>query len=79
MALGSFKNYQADDYGMVIVLCFYTTVIVSINYVNKYGSNLLPPGSDPYTLSQTEHMRRVLGSKLVLVVEQSQCVTVSTE
>ncbi|CAK4034693.1 related to integral membrane PTH11 [Lecanosticta acicola] len=76
MALGSFKRYQSDDYGMMVVLCFYTTVIATINIVNDKGSNLFPAGFDIGTLSDHERNDRIFGSKLVLVVEQSQCVTI---
>lgn len=76
MVFGTFKGFQADDYGMVIVFCFYTVLIVAINIVRDSSSNLLPPGFDMDTLTPDDISRREYGSKLVLVVEQCQCVTV---
>lgn len=76
MNLGAFKSFQADDYVMLVVLCFYTTLIATINIVRFVNSNLLPPGFDVATLSATDKAQREYGSKLILVVEQCQCVTV---
>lgn len=76
MVFGSFKGYQSDDYGMMAVLCFYTVSIVAINIVRESSSNLLPPGFDLSTLTPDDISMREYGSKLVLVVEQCQCVTV---
>lgn len=76
MVLGSFKGFQSDDYGMVVVFCFYTVLIVAINIVRDSSSNLLPPGFDVTTLTTEDMSRREFGSKLILVVEQCQCVTV---
>lgn len=76
MTLGAFKKFQADDYLMVIVLCFYTTLIATINIVRDTSSNLLPPGYDINNLTPDEVQERQYGSKLILVVEQCQCVTI---
>ncbi|KAK4636171.1 hypothetical protein CLAFUW4_01913 [Fulvia fulva] len=69
-------RYQLDDYIMMVVLCFYTTNIVAINIVNDHGSNLLPPGFDVASLTPEDIAERSWSSKLVLVVEQTQCVTI---
>lgn len=78
MVFGAFKGYQLDDYGMMIVLCFYTALIVSINIVRNTNSNLFPPGFDLNSLTPADIRQRTYGSKLVLVVEQCQIATVST-
>lgn len=61
---------------MSIVICFYTTLIATINIVANTSSNLLPPGFDIDTLTPHEVSKREFGSKLILVVEQCQCVTI---
>ncbi|EMC96759.1 hypothetical protein BAUCODRAFT_108650 [Baudoinia panamericana UAMH 10762] len=76
MLLGSFKRFQVDDYLMLAALCFYTTLIATINIVRYVNSNLLPPGFDVNSLSPQDIEGRVYGSKLILVVEQCQCCTV---
>ena len=76
MTLGSFRKFQADDYLMVIVLGFYTSLIVTINIVANNSSNLLPPGFKISSLTKQDIHDRQYGSKLILVVEQCQCVTV---
>jgi hypothetical protein len=76
MALGSFRKFQADEYVMCIVLCFYTTLIITLNIVAHTSSNLLPPGYDIAHITPQDRRERIHGSKLVLVVEESQCVTI---
>lgn len=76
MALGSFRRYQTDDYVMMIVLCFYTALIVTINVVEHTSSNLLPPGYDIAHMTEQDIAERTLGSKLILVVENCQIVTI---
>lgn len=76
MALGAFKRFEADDYGMGVTLAFYTTFVVAINIVANTNSNLLPPGFDVNSLTSQEIQDRSYGSKLILVVEQCQCVTI---
>lgn len=61
---------------MVLILCFYTTLIATINIVRHTNSNLLPPGFDVSTLTASDKKQREYGSKLILVVEQCQCVTI---
>ncbi|KAK5175282.1 uncharacterized protein LTR77_000420 [Saxophila tyrrhenica] len=76
MTLRSFRKYEADEYLMLIALCFYTTLIASINIVRDSSSNLLPPGFDLSSLTEEDIRDRQYGSKMVLVVEQCQCVTI---
>lgn len=75
MTLGTWKRFQVDDYAMIVVLCFYTTLIATINVVRHTSSNLLPPGNDIDHLSQQEIDERTFGSKLILAVEQCQIAT----
>lgn len=76
MTLGSFRKFQADDYLMLLALCFYTTLISTINIVRYTNSNLLPPGFNINTITPHDKAQREYGSKLILVVEQCQCATV---
>ena len=76
MTFGTIKKYQIDDYLMILTLCFYTVLIPVINIVRDHDSNLLPPHFDPATLTAQDVARRAHGSKLILVVEQCQCVTI---
>lgn len=76
MTFGSFKKFQTDDYLMVVALCFYTVLIPVINIVRDHDSNLLPPHFDVDSLTRNDVRERAFGSKLVLVTEQCQCVTV---
>ncbi|KAF2090359.1 hypothetical protein K490DRAFT_19120, partial [Saccharata proteae CBS 121410] len=73
---GNLKKLQADDALMLIALCSYTCFIVTINIVAYTNSNLFPPGFDFSTLTPADIRQRRFGSKLVLVVEQCQCVTI---
>ncbi|THV70096.1 hypothetical protein D6D28_05410 [Aureobasidium pullulans] len=74
-SLGTIRRFQADDYITMVAMCFFTTLIVTINIVAKSDSNLLPPGFDVSTLTSEQVHDREYGSKLVLVVEQSQIMT----
>ncbi|KAL2352064.1 hypothetical protein BJ546DRAFT_237123 [Cryomyces antarcticus] len=75
---GSPKRLQIDDWLMVFVLCIYTTLVVSINIVADVNTNLLPPGFDVSELTEQDMKQREYGSKMVLVVEQCQCISVWT-
>ncbi|KAH0395586.1 hypothetical protein KCU89_g10176, partial [Aureobasidium melanogenum] len=77
--LGTIRRFQADDYITMVAMCFYTTLIVTINIVAKSDSNLLPPGFDVNSLTPGQIHDRSYGSKLVLVVEQCQIMTVWCE
>ncbi|GME49113.1 hypothetical protein GTA08_BOTSDO00745 [Neofusicoccum parvum] len=73
---GDVRKLQVDDWIMACAICSYTTFIVTINIVAFTESNLLPPGFDLDSLTSSDISERRFGSKLVLVVEQCQCVTV---
>lgn len=62
----------------MVTVAFYTCLIVTINIVANASSNLLPDGFDVNTLTKTDIAQREYGSKLVLVVEQCQIMTVWT-
>jgi len=76
LLFGSIKKLQLDDWITLFAVCTYTTLIASINVVADSNSNLLPPDFDIRTLTPTDVAAREYGSKMVLVVEQMQCVTV---
>ncbi|KAI0439486.1 hypothetical protein F4803DRAFT_554017 [Xylaria telfairii] len=73
--LGSFKKFQTDDGLMILALATDTALMVAINLLRDKNSNLIDPANPP-TLTPDEVARRVLGSKLVLVVEQTQILTI---
>lgn len=72
----SVKNLKVDDWMMLATLVPYTALLVTINIVSHTSSNLIVPGEDVSTFSPKEIADRVYGSKLVVVVEQMQCITV---
>lgn len=76
MALGSFRRFQADEFVMCIILCFYLTLIITLNIVAHTSSNLLPPGYDIAHMTKQDIDERTYGSKLILVVEESQCTVI---
>jgi len=63
---------------MMTTVAFYTVVIVTINIVANASTNLFPTGFNISTLTKTGIAQREYGSKLVLVVEQCQIMTVWT-
>lgn len=73
---GSVRKLQLDDWITVFIVCTYTTLVASINIVADANSNLLPPDFDVSTLTLEDIAAREYGSKMVLVVEQMQCVTI---
>lgn len=76
LVLGYFRDFQWDDYIMMIALAFYTTLIVTINIVAVTSSNLLEPDTSIADMPQEEIDERVYGSKLILVVEECQCTVI---
>ncbi|KAL1794852.1 hypothetical protein ACET3X_006668 [Alternaria dauci] len=53
-----------------------TVLITIMHRIAKTSSNLIPPGDDVSQYSEAEIKMRVYGSKLVLVVEQMQLITI---
>ncbi|KAF2724149.1 hypothetical protein K431DRAFT_282416 [Polychaeton citri CBS 116435] len=76
IALRSVRRYQTDEYLMLVALCFYTTLTVTLRIVAHTNSNLLPPGFDIDNLTSQGRRERIYGSKLILVVEQCQIATI---
>ncbi|KAI1148476.1 hypothetical protein F4825DRAFT_94423 [Nemania diffusa] len=72
--LGSFKKFQADDVMMLLAVVTDTVLMVTINILSTKNSNLIDPAHPP-TLTAEDIAERTYGSKLVLVVEQSQILT----
>jgi hypothetical protein len=72
--LGSFKKFQADDVMMILAVMTDTVLMVTINILSTKNSNLIDPANPPM-LTPQEIAERTYGSKLVLVVEQSQILT----
>lgn len=61
---------------MIATLVPYTALIICMNIVAHTNSNLIAPGVDVQTFTKADIAERVYGSKLTLVVEQMQCITV---
>jgi hypothetical protein len=61
---------------MLVALASYTALIVIINKEVDYPSNLIEPGDDVNTFTKADIDHRIYGSKLTVVVEQLQCLTV---
>lgn len=53
-----------------------TVLIAVMQAITKTNSNLIPPGDDISNYSAAEIRSRIYGSKLVLVVEQMQILTI---
>jgi hypothetical protein len=74
--LGNVTRLKVDDWLMVVTLAPYTVLLVVINIVAHTSSNLLGPGTNVETMSQSDKDERIYGSKLVLTVEQMQLMTI---
>ncbi|EUC30906.1 hypothetical protein COCCADRAFT_28287 [Bipolaris zeicola 26-R-13] len=74
--LGSWKSLQLDDYLILVAMATDTVLISIMHQVAKTSSNLIPPGDDISQYTQAEINTRIYGSKLVLVVEQMQILTI---
>lgn len=73
--LGSWRKLQVDDALMILAMITDTVLIVGMNIVSKTSSNLIDP-NDPTPLDADNIAERKFGSKMVLVVEQMQCITI---
>ncbi|KAH4116600.1 hypothetical protein HBH47_166260 [Parastagonospora nodorum] len=75
--LGSIRRLQYDDWIMgLFVTTAITALIVCSNRYVRAQSNLLPPGFDVGSLTAHDLERRRYGSKLVMVVEQTQIAVI---
>ncbi|KAM5363825.1 hypothetical protein ACJZ2D_011801 [Fusarium nematophilum] len=77
MLLGSIKKLQIEDYLMLFAMVTDTILMVGMSVITKTSSNLIDP-NDKTELTPENIKERVLGSKMVLVVEQMQIVTIWT-
>ncbi|KAJ1325871.1 hypothetical protein MN608_09070 [Microdochium nivale] len=75
LLVGSFKQMNVEDALMLVAMIADTVLIVAMNIVADTSSNLIDP-NDPTELDAANIALREYGSKMVLVVEQMQCVTI---
>jgi len=61
---------------MWIAVATYTILIVTLNITANVNTNLFEPGFDFGSLTAQDIKDREYGSKMVLVVEQMQCITI---
>ncbi|KAK7192187.1 hypothetical protein DPSP01_010195 [Paraphaeosphaeria sporulosa] len=73
---GSWKALGTDDYLICVAMISMTVLMGAMHIVVRSSSNLIAPGEDISKFSADEIQRRIYGSKLVLVVEQMQCITI---
>ncbi|OAL55782.1 hypothetical protein IQ07DRAFT_639437 [Pyrenochaeta sp. DS3sAY3a] len=73
---GSWKRLQWDDYLILLAMCTVTVVMAVMVKLVKTSSNLIPPEDDVSQYTEDEIRDRIFGSKLVLVVEQMQLLTI---
>lgn len=73
---GSWKRLQLDDYLIMVAMATDTVLMICMDKVVQTNSNLIAPGDDVSRFSQTEIDNRIFGSKLVLVIEQMQILTI---
>ncbi|KAI1848303.1 hypothetical protein JX265_013829 [Neoarthrinium moseri] len=72
---GSFKKIQTDDILMLVAMVTDTVLIACMNILGTTNTNLIDP-NDTTVLTPESIVERTYGSKLVLVVEQMQIITV---
>lgn len=74
----SVKGLQADDYLMILVAIFYTTLVVCLNVIaGGGGSNLYLP-EDFITFTPEQIQDRIQGSKIVVISEQAMLNVIYT-
>lgn len=78
MHLGSIKRLQIDDALMLLAFTTYTVDIVFLNIVAVTPTNLFPPGTDITTFTPDDYSIRIYGSRITVLVEQMQCITIWT-
>ncbi|KAJ6442495.1 acetamidase [Purpureocillium lavendulum] len=74
---GSVKKLKPDDGLMLFAMATDTVLIVCMNIISHTNSNLIDP-NEPATLTPEDIKQRVFGSKMVLVSEQMQILTIWT-
>ncbi|UNI22954.1 hypothetical protein JDV02_008797 [Purpureocillium takamizusanense] len=74
---GSVKKLKADDGLMMFAMATDTVLIVCMNIISNTNSNLIDP-NQPATFTPEDIKQRTFGSKMVLVSEQMQILTIWT-
>ncbi|KAE8352504.1 hypothetical protein BDV28DRAFT_148963 [Aspergillus coremiiformis] len=69
------KSLQAEDYFMLVVLGFYTALVVILNRIEHAQTNLMDPNDEKH-LAPESIQGRIYGSKLVVAAEQCMLATV---
>ncbi|KAH8652958.1 hypothetical protein BGZ61DRAFT_374480 [Ilyonectria robusta] len=75
MLYGSFKGMLIDDYHMIFAMGCYTALLVVVHILTYTPTNLINP-ADKIVLTDDEIKKRQYGSKLVIVTEQTQMMTI---
>jgi hypothetical protein len=73
---GAWKRLQLDDYLILLAMVTDTVLVIVMHKIVVTSSNLIPPDENVNQYDQAEIHRRIYGSKLVLVVEQMQILTI---
>ncbi|KAB2570062.1 Family decarboxylase [Lasiodiplodia theobromae] len=76
LLLGAPQRLQADDALILLALGTYTALIVCINIVARTSSNLINPADGPIQFTPEVVAQRAFGSKMVVVSEQMQLITI---
>ncbi|KAM0244712.1 hypothetical protein ACHAP5_006055 [Fusarium lateritium] len=74
MLFGSFKGMLADDYLMAVTMITYTALLAIVSVLTRTPTNLINP-DDHIVLTPEDIKTREFGSKLVLVTEHMQMIT----
>ncbi|KAF2013505.1 hypothetical protein BU24DRAFT_434530 [Aaosphaeria arxii CBS 175.79] len=74
--LGSWRRLQVDDYLIVVAMLTDTILMAVMEVITHTSSNLIAPGEDVSAFTEREIQDRIYGSKLVLVSEQMQIITI---
>ncbi|KAK7419755.1 hypothetical protein QQX98_003127 [Neonectria punicea] len=72
---GSISGTRIDDYIMLFTLVTYTVLLVVVKVLTYTPTNLINPDGDHVTLDAESIKDRQYGSKLVIVTEQMQMIT----
>ncbi|KAH6967801.1 hypothetical protein BKA56DRAFT_597205 [Ilyonectria sp. MPI-CAGE-AT-0026] len=75
MLYGSFKGMRVDDYLMLLTIVTYTILLVVVKVLTYTPTNLINP-ADGIVLTPQSIKDREYGSKLVIVTEQMQMITI---
>lgn len=73
---GSWKKLQIDDFLVLFAMVTDTILMAFMHVVSNMSSNLIAPNENQSTFTPEEIKERIYGSKLVLVVEQMQILTI---